>query len=518
MAVQPVIPGKDREALWLRQIVDAGIALAYSQKGAGIAAVWATDLRPHVKFHSGPSAQIATWAVNSSGVHVNLDWCDGTAFTPRERPMAPGEIVFLLAHETMHEALGHQYLNQLMGVAQDAVINHVLLADGIGQYPTGGRRGITLADLQPGGQGFTLPSGKKAVGYNGPVDSYSVYEWLAKEEKASQPPPPPPPPEEDEDEDEEDGDEPEGDEGEDGEKPEDGEGNPSDEPGEGEGDEPGEGESEGGEGEGEPSDAPGNPGQEPGKPGNGGNGGEALKGCAPKGHPSDAKDGSDAKREDDAKIRAEKARVTIREASNKAGTGTAIASLLAPRETKASIRQLVKRAFTKASEAAQNRSVPTYARATRRGGIDASIITAGRVGTEGRVAFIGDVSGSLGEDGARTLIGFIASCAKEFPEVKVYLVAHTDEVVFADWMKQGGDAEKAAKAASFTGGTDFKPAYDAVREAGKFDVAVHFTDGYNFREWPESPARELIIGVWGGGQGMTTPPENARMIPVEPIS
>lgn len=441
----------DKHAKIMRSVVEAGIALAYSQKGAGIAAVWAEMYRPHIRIVSGPDAEVPTWAVTKEAVYINADWTDGSSIG--EKPMTAGEIVFLAAHETLHGALAHRLESRLLNVAQDAIINHVLVTDGIGTFPTGKRRGVILADFQ-------------AKGYTGPVDSESLYLWLCQQEQAGKDAT---------------------------------EGTPAEEK-EGEGQ---------GEGQGQ--------GQGQGKPGKG-EGRSAGAGCAPSGTPGKGQGkGDDAKGGDAAKIAAERARVTIREASNKAGAGTALAALLAPRETRTSIRSMVKRVFEKASDAARTRTVSTYSRASRRGSVDASIIRPGKTGTEATVAFLGDVSGSLGPDGAALLVGMIDSVSRDFPEVEVYLVTHTDAVVWEGRLGRGGDGEKAKRATSFTGGTDFAPAYEAVRKQGRFDVAVHFTDGFNSGPWPEKCAKEMFIGLFGSGAGMTPPPEGARIIPVEPV-
>lgn len=461
---------QDRHAQVLKMVVDAGISLAYSQKGAGIAAVWAEMYRPHIKVVSGPDAPVPTWAVTREAVYINADWTLGTSIG--EKPMTVQEIAFLVYHETMHGALAHRHSDDRdLNIAQDAIINHVGVADGIGQFPGGKRRGVLLSDYQ-------------AKGYTGPVDSEELYRWMKAQKQQGK------------------------------------------DPHEGQ-----QGQGQQGQGQGQQGNQPGQPGQ-PGKQGNQpgqgqgqqgqgpGSGDRTVgRGCAPKGQPTKGEGDAegDARANDRAKIAAEKARVTIREVAQKAGEGTAMASLLAPRETKCSIRSMVRRVFERASETARTRTVNTYSRASRRGGVDPTVIRPGKTGTEATVAFIGDVSGSLGDEGARLLIGMIDSVAKDFPEVEVYLVTHTDKVVWEGKLGRGGDAEKAKEAVAFTGGTRFAPAYDAVRARGRFDVGVHFTDGYNSGEWPEKCAKELFIALFGNGNGMTTPPEGARIVPVEPV-
>lgn len=433
------------------KIVDAGISLAYSTKGAGIASIWAEHLRQHIAI----SEKVDTWAVDGEAVHINPKW---TATLGGQK-----EIEFLIAHESLHIALDHIGMTRAVGadrdpakadllnIAQDAVINQALIDDGIGAMPTGQNAGVTFTQFVQ-------------KGYNGPRESLALYEWLLK--------------------------------------------NPAKSPsGGGGGSGQGKGKPQPGQGAGKPQPGQGQPS---------GGQGRALQGCAPKALPGQGQ-GDDAKAESDRRVKVERARATLREAAQKAGTGSAIADLLAPRPVKASVRQVIRQGFERASINAKNRTQPSYSRAGRRD-YEGGIVTPGKIGTEARVAFIGDVSGSLGEEGACTLIGFIESTAREFPDVRVYLVTHTDEVVFADWLKAGGDRSTAAKAAGFTGGTDFAPAYEKVKSAGKFDVVVHFTDGYNGGDWPENPAKQLVIGLWGSGQGMTTPPPGAKCIEVASVT
>ncbi len=431
----------------ISKIVDAGIGLAYSGKGAGIAGVWAEFLRQHIRVVEGPKAKTKTWMVDGAAVWINAE------FTA---PMSGDELQFLIAHETLHIALDHIELTRAMGcktpeeihlsnVAQDAIINQALVDDNVGKMP---KCGVKLADFI-------------AQGYSGPRDSVAVYEWLQQNPKKAPP-------------------QPKG--GADGEQ---GEGQalagcspsgmPGDEPTPGEGNQPGEGQ--------------GTPGQGPAS------GADQLK----------------------QKIRSERARATLKEASRSAGSGTAIAELLAPRPIRCSVRDLIRQGFEKASVTALNRVIPTYSRAGRRS-VDDLVTTPGKMGTEARVAFAGDVSGSMTDEGKRLLIGMIEKTSKEFPSVRVFLVTHTDEVTFADWLKAGGDLSKAKQATAFSGGTDFKPAYDAVAKAGaKFDVLVHFTDGFNAGPWPECPARQLVVGLWGSGHGATPMPAGAKVIPVADV-
>ena len=68
--------------------------------------------------------------------------------------------------------------------------------------------------------------------------------------------------------------------------------------------------------------------------------------------------------------------------------------------------------------------------------------------------------------------------------------------------------------AQFSGGTDPNPAYADVKDQGKIDSHITFTDGYFFSEtWPESSARHHIIGLFSSPDQCTPPPATAVVIP-----
>jgi hypothetical protein len=425
---------KGKAALMAR-IVDAGIALAYNPRGAGIAAVWAETLRQHVKFDDA----VGTARVDEHGVWLAPDWFAS---------LSPKGKIYLIGHATMHLALGHHDMarrlgiqpgsrrDELLGLATDVIINNALDKDGIGEHPTDEEhRGIRLSDPM-------------FYGYDGPLESGALYHWLvAKEPKGR-----------------------------------------------------------GAGGQGKPQSGRG----------------QAMAGCLPRGLPrksnGQGEPQTQAEREAGEHLASERARATIRELSQRAGVGSAIADLLAPRPSRVSIRDMVRAGFERASEHARNRALPSYSRAGRReyGG---GIVTPGKIGTEARVAFVGDVSGSMSGDGAWLLQGVVLSVAAEFPAVSVYFCTHTAKVEWEGWLRRGGDKAAVKKATGFTGGTSFAPAYEAVREAGskrgKFDALVHFTDGFNDGSWPESPARKLIIALYGEGNGMTPPPAGAKVLKTE---
>lgn len=444
----------------LQRIIDAGVALAYNPKAQGIVAVWVEYLRRSVKV-SDEGGRIKTAAVNADGVFF------APAFLAK---LDREELQFLVAHETLHLALDiagtaqrlgitHEpEKRRLLNIAQDAVINDALSKDRIGKFPdpagTRGLRGVLLDDL-------------RAQGYTGLAETTAVYYWLLGDPSKAPPPPPS------------------------GGKGQPGQGEP---------------------GEGDPAEGDG-----------------ALKGCGPSEYPS--KDGKPRQKPEAGQGEANasggqpeagglspvdvaKALATLRELSAQAGTGSALGDMLRPAKARTSYKDIVRAGFERAAMSARNRTDPTYARAGRRPGLDGTIITSGRTGREAKLVFIGDVSGSISRDLVEKLQGHCLSLAREFPDVRVLFITHTDRVEFCEWLKEGGDEAKVIEGTARSGGTDFAPAYDAARERGRFDALVHFTDGYNFREWPEPPAKQTIVALCGGGVNITTPPVGARIIPV----
>jgi len=169
------------------RILDAGVALAYNAKGTGIAAQWAAKLKETLRF----TREVPTAAVTDSGVLANPDFIAG---------LNPGEAVFLLAHETMHVALGHMDLSVHVGVAhvqktetgerlvlipgkereakllnwaKDAFINEVLLDSQLGAMPAGG---ITRKSFPAICEGKEYPDTL-------PFTSESMFFWLCQNAK-----------------------------------------------------------------------------------------------------------------------------------------------------------------------------------------------------------------------------------------------------------------------------------------------------------------------------------------------
>jgi hypothetical protein len=432
----------------LQALVDAGIALAFNPQGTGIAAQWAAKLKPHVQLTNDANV-CETACVSTTGVWFNESFLSG---------LTAAEIVFLVAHETMHIALGHldqsvhlgvaQYVphedgstqiinvpgkeheSHLLGIAQDAFINETQLAARLGALPAGGVTKATLNEMA----GEPYPD-------TDPFTSEAIYHWLVARVK-----------------------------------PKGGKG--------------------GGKGKG-----PGGPGGTPGQPGNQPAPG---KGCSPQGLPGNM-----------GKLEQEQMRAAIREHALglPPGKGTALAEAFAPQKAKVDWRRILRNAFQTACEDAEDRSERSFARPNRRDHDE--IIMPGQIGTEARIAVIVDVSGSVGPDWVARAAAYVLKLQDDFPQVRVWLGSHTSECVWHGWLKPGGDAPTLKKALGFSGGTDASDTYERCAEADKrgFDVLVHFTD-CELPSWPKPPARRFIIGALVGNKAPNPPPHGARVVEV----
>lgn len=204
--------------------------------------------------------------------------------------------------------------------------------------------------------------------------------------------------------------------------------------------------------------------------------------------------------------------IDARAMAQAAGKGSsAIAHLLSPRQAKINWKQVIKHgidlAFSK-----PGRDFQTFARRHRRSPAE-GIQYPGWRGFEPRVAVVIDVSGSMNREWVDMIVAECKRLSDVFPSMKMYLVSHTSEVVWEGWIDRNTQG-KFSDACQFSGGTDPDPAYAAVAKQGKFDTMIHFTDCEFFREWPKSPARNLVVGAFTR-KISTQPPANAHIIPCD---
>lgn len=183
-APTPAIPDAVRRKR-LQQLIDAGVALAFNPSGTGIGTQWASKLKPHIQLTNDTNV-CATACVSTDGVWFNEAFLAG---------LTPAEVVFVVAHETMHIALAHldqavhlgvaayerredgstgivpvpgkEHESRLLGIAQDCFINETQLAARLGALPTGGVVRATLEQM--GGEPY--PS-------TDPFTSEAMYHWL----------------------------------------------------------------------------------------------------------------------------------------------------------------------------------------------------------------------------------------------------------------------------------------------------------------------------------------------------
>jgi len=196
---------------------------------------------------------------------------------------------------------------------------------------------------------------------------------------------------------------------------------------------------------------------------------------------------------------------------NGVGKGTAaFAAVFQSKPATQSWKRLLRFAAQRCSAGAV-RDVRSYARLTRRP--IAGLTRPGMLSETVKLAIVVDVSGSV----ERTWLAQVAAeCAKvlaELRNVEIFLVAHTDEVVWSGWIKRGQET-KIDAALSFTGGTDPVPAYELVAKTAQFTGMLHFTD-CEFYTWPNPPKRcKLIVGALGNRGYGCKPPAGAQIIKV----
>jgi predicted metal-dependent peptidase len=197
-----------------------------------------------------------------------------------------------------------------------------------------------------------------------------------------------------------------------------------------------------------------------------------------------------------------------------AGSGTGVANLLAPRVAKISWRAILRHGVELASSR-PHRDWQSFSKRHRRSPLFGPQFP-GWLGCDPRVAVVIDVSGSMDREWIAQIVAECKALMKDFSGISIYLVAHTDEVVWEGWVGPSTQA-KIETAVSFSGGTDPKPAYTAVEATRKkFDSLVHFTDCYFFSpEWPQPiPAKKLVVGAFTR-EIYTKPPPGAVVIPCE---
>lgn len=441
-----------------QKLSDALQALTYSDRSVGVGLAYGERLAPRcvIADKTRDGQTIDTAAVSRDGVIWNPDFVESQGLA---------EIVFTIFHETLHEALDHHGLARELGlIGRDDKIIPGKERD-LGIFAEAADKLINAIAKRD-------QIGKLVAGileldkdYDGPLDTRAIYYWLKARADEQQ------------DEQDESG---------------------------GQG-----GEDESGEGKPDPRlKAPGTGCLPTGRPGaSNEDGGEDESGEGPGNGKPRPGELSDAERE--------MMRATI---AQKAGTGTALAEAVCPKVKRSGWREMLRNAAQTVSMDASDRSRPSYARGSRREPIDSGIILPGYIGTEATLCVVLDVSGSM-DDYKEAIASECLAIARDFPRVRVRLIAHTSAVVYDAWMKPGGDASAIGEATAKTGGTCVGPAYDAARAVrARWDALVHFTDAEVENPWPSAPARRLFVGVTGEagvtGKLWSTPPAGAKVVPV----
>lgn len=175
-------------------------------------------------------------------------------------------------------------------------------------------------------------------------------------------------------------------------------------------------------------------------------------------------------------------------------------------ERRQSIRweQLIRSAVSRAL-ATHGRDNQTWTRRSRRS--PPGIILPGWKAERAVGAIIIDSSGSFSDQQFSSACDQVQRIA-ELAEARLYLVVHDSRVQFSAWIN-GKKRESLQAAFRGRGGTYFAPAYDELaRVQGRFDFAVHLTDGEGDNPWPACPpnVRHLIVALVGEVSPSPSPP------------
>lgn len=203
--------------------------------------------------------------------------------------------------------------------------------------------------------------------------------------------------------------------------------------------------------------------------------------------------------------------IEARAMAQQAGKGSGgVGQLLAPRAAKIDWKKIVRSGFQLACSR-PGRDYQTFVKRSRRSPIEGPQFP-GWNGMGPRIAVCLDVSGSMNPKWLEVVVAEVKNLLKQFPGTRCYLNAHTSDVVWSGWVTDQSKA-KVDEATQFSGGTDPCPAYADIKNQGKFDCMVHFTDCEFYGDsWPEVPAKHLIVGAFCRGEPYTKPPPGATVI------
>lgn len=196
------------------------------------------------------------------------------------------------------------------------------------------------------------------------------------------------------------------------------------------------------------------------------------------------------------------------------GKGSAVCSVIAPAPSFYNFAQLLRFGARQADTSA-GRDHRTYARASRRDASDPKILLPGFVGGVPKLAIVIDASASMERDWIAKIATETIKLAREFSRLKIYLVTHTEKVCWSGWISAKSAPSAVVDATAFSGGTYIAPAYAHLKQIGRWDAILHFTDCEVERPWPVPPTKRFIVGAWGSGAWVpySAPPVGAKVIP-----
>lgn len=207
---------------------------------------------------------------------------------------------------------------------------------------------------------------------------------------------------------------------------------------------------------------------------------------------------------------------TVATLAKQAGTdgGAALAPLLKIPPSRVRWQSLLRTLASQAISRA-GRDVVTWSRRGRRS--SRRVILPGTRTNDVQLAIIIDSSGSMSDDDLGVCVAE-THAAINASGISALLVVHDHEVRANVWITPGTAVTTVAKRVVGRGGTIFRGAYDAVRDAKvRFAGLVHFTDGYpGDPPWPDKPANcgAAICALTPDGSEAAIP-DGWRIVPIE---
>ena len=178
-------------------------------------------------------------------------------------------------------------------------------------------------------------------------------------------------------------------------------------------------------------------------------------------------------------------------------------------------KTIMRRALSALAATTEGSDHATYSRVKRKFGL----IHPTYKGSTPSIAVLIDVSGSMSPEVRDSVVKQTVKLANEFSNLKILIISHTDQVQYVGRARAGSMKAIAEQACAYSGGTEFRPAYErAAKELPGCSYVIHFTDMQGESKWPDVPPRaKLIICDYSQGDSSwgTKPPASSVVVKMD---